>query len=152
MSAFGLWMHLFMTVLPKCQAWHPFAQEFGFCLADVLNFTPLNKYSDTKQRAGSHIRSCWLLWHQYKRGSNLCSTISWRLERGHNSQTLQNMQYVNDMCNAMPVYGHAKESAEFAGVWNRGACDFPELFVNGLVHMRLKRRRSSMKSEQLRLL
>jgi hypothetical protein len=54
--------------------------------------------------------------------------------------------------NAMPVYGHEKESAEFAGVWNRGACDFPELFVNGSVHMWLKRRHSSIKSEQLRLL
>ena len=35
----------------------------------------------------------------------------------------------------MPVYGHTKELAEFAGVWNRGECDFSELFVNGLVHI-----------------
>ncbi len=33
----------------------------------------------------------------YKRGPTLRSTISWRLERGHNSQTSQNMQYVKDM-------------------------------------------------------
>ena len=52
----------------------------------------------------------------------------------------------------MPVYGHEKESAEFAGVWNRGACDFPELFVNGSVHVWLIWRRSSIKSEQLRSL
>ena len=42
----------------------------------------------------------------------------------------------------MPVYGHGKESAEFAGVRIRGACDFPELFVNGSVHMWLKWRHS----------
>ncbi len=45
------------------------------------------KYSDTKQSAGSHIQSCWLLWHEYMRGPNLCPTISWRLEQGHNLQT-----------------------------------------------------------------
>ncbi len=33
----------------------------------------------------------------YKRGPTLRSTISWRLERGHNSQTSQNMQYMKDM-------------------------------------------------------
>jgi len=47
---------------------------------------------------------------------------------------------------------HAKESAEFTGVRNRGAYDFPELFVNESVHMWLKWRRSSIKSKQLRSL
>jgi len=56
--------------------------------------------------------------------------------------------------NSMPEYGHTKELAEFAGVWNRGACDFSELFVNESVHMWLKWRwrRSSIKSKQLRVL
>ncbi len=35
-------MHLFMTVIPKCQAYHPLAQEIGICLAVELNFTPWN--------------------------------------------------------------------------------------------------------------
>ena len=47
---------------------------------------------------------------------------------------------------------HAKELAEFAGVKNRGAYDFPELFVNESVHMWLKWRRSSIKSKQFEVI
>ncbi len=53
--------------------------------------------------------------------------------------------------NAVPMHGHTKEPAEFIGIQHRGAC-FPELFLNGLVHMWLKWRCSSIKSKQLGLL
>ena len=54
-------MHMFINFIPKCHSLAYYAQEYGFCLADKLNFTKKN--SDAKQSAGSHIQSCWLIWH-----------------------------------------------------------------------------------------
>jgi len=88
-------------------------------------FTPLNKYSDTKKRAGSHIWSWWLLWHQYKRGPYLHSTISRRLEWGHNSHTSQNMQYVNDMCKCNACERSCKRIGRICWSLKQGSMWFP---------------------------
>ncbi len=111
------------------------------------------KYSDTKQSVGSQIWSCWLVWHEYKRGPTLCPTISWRLERGHNSQPSKNMQFVNDMCTRKDYVRSCKRSDRIWWSPRQGSVWFSlEHITIGSVYMWLEWKRSSIKSKQLGLM
>jgi hypothetical protein len=115
----------YMNVIPKVSKlsilWH---RNMGFVW--LTSWTLLQeKYSDTEQRAGSHIWSCWLLWH-YIRGDPACVPLSLKgLSEATNCKPHRICSMWMTCVNAMPVYGNAMESAESAEVWNRGACDFP---------------------------
>jgi hypothetical protein len=130
MSAFGLymWGHVNAFVYDctsKVLGLASFHTGIWVVFGWRAEFYSVDKYSDTKQRVGSHIRSCWLLWHQYKRGLNIGSTFSWRLELGHNSQISQNMQYVNDMCKCNACVWSCKRIDRIHWSLKQGSMWFP---------------------------
>ncbi len=101
------------------------AQEYGFCLADKLNFTP-RKNTLIPNRARGTIFDLVGSFGINIRGDPHCVPLS--LE-GLSKATTHNPHRICSMwmtcVNAKTMYGHAKEPTEFDGVQDRGACDFP---------------------------
>ena len=109
--------------------------ENGLCYADEQIFSKL-KCLVTYQCAGSHIRSCWLLWHWYIRGDSHCVLLS--LEGLSKATTRKPHRICSTWrtCeSALTKYAHAKELTDFDELQDRGACFSPRLTKNGSVHM-----------------
>ncbi len=52
-----------MNVIPKCHSLASYGTGIRVLFGWRAKFYSVEKFSDTKQRAESHIQSCWLLWH-----------------------------------------------------------------------------------------
>ncbi len=117
---------------------------------DSLIFSLID--SGTEQRAGSHIRSCWLLWH-YMRGPSLCTHYLLKAWARPQLAILAEYEVCVNMCKHSNYEWLCKStnrnwwSPRQGSMWSP-----PELIYNGLVHMRLKWRRSSIESKRLRSL
>ncbi len=80
------------------------------------------RYSDTKQSAGSHIRSFWLLCH-YIRGDPACVPLYLSKATTRKSHRTCSMWWT--CVNAMTMYGHARVPMEIDGAQDRGAYGLP---------------------------
>ncbi len=101
------------------------AQEYGFCLADELNFTP-RKNTLIPNREWGAIFDLVGSFGINIRGDPYCVPLS---PEGLSEATTRNLHRICSMwmtcVNAQTTCGHAKEPIEFDGVQDRGACDFP---------------------------
>ncbi len=101
------------------------AQDYGFCLAEELNFTPRKNTLIPNRGRGAIfdlVGSFGINIREYLH----CVPLS--LE-GLSKATTCNPHRTCSMwmtcVNAQTMYGHAKELTEFDGVQDRRACDFP---------------------------
>ena len=114
---------------------HTMAQEYGFCLADELNFTP-KKNTLIPNRVRGAIFDLVGSFGIDMRGDPTCVPLS--LEGLSKATTCKPHRICSTWrtCeSALTKYAHAIELTDFDGLQDRGACFSPRLTKNGSVHM-----------------
>jgi hypothetical protein len=114
------------------------AQEYGFCLADKLNFTP-KKNTLIPNRGRGAIFDLVGSFGINIRGDPHCVPLSLEgLSKATTRKPHRIFSTWRTCESALTKYAHAIELTDFDGLQDRGACFSPRLTKNGSVHMWLE--------------